>query len=1034
MSQLLINDYLNQLDVIKKVSGSQRETIIREAFKDLLKAWGKPQGLTFLAEYPLKTAFKTNIAVDGALLHELRMPLGYWEAKDADDDLNAEVAKKFRKGYPQDNIIFSDDAVAVLWQNRQEVLRCKISEDRADTDALAKLLKLFFSFERPEIASFRAAVEQFKTDLPAVLEALRKMIETAHDANASFRQAEEKFLLHAQEAINPALNEADVREMLIQHILTEEIFSKVFDDSDFHQHNNVARELYALESAFFTGALKKQTLKGLESYYAAIRSAAAQIASHSEKQTFLKVIYENFYKVYNAKAADRLGVVYTPGEIVRFMIDGADWLCEKHFGKNLIDKDVDILDPATGTGTFICELLEHFRGQPKKLAHKYAHELHANEVAILPYYVANLNIEATYAAITGRYEEFPSLCFVDTLDNVGLHTAAKGVSADLFGSVSEENVARIKRQNSKKISVVIGNPPYNANQANENDNNKNREYPSIDARIKQTYIAESTAQKTKLYDMYARFFRWASDRLDANGILAFVTNRSFIESRTFDGFRKTVAQEFADIYVVDLGGDVRANPKLSGTKHNVFGIQTGVAISFMVKRVGHAKDTPRPARVHYLRRPELETAEEKLAFLASHPMRRLDFDEQRPNEQGNWLQAGSDEFEEMLPLADRATKNAKSSKDEQAIFKLYSLGVSTNRDEWLYADDPESLKAKVSYFVEKYEAQPLNTEFSQSIKWSRNLKRRFVQGRREQFEGRRIVNAVYRPFNSTCFYDSDLYVDEAGSKDSVFPLDKAAGLINKLIMFCGHPQIPLAVHAVGCIPDAGYASRATQSFPRWIHTPDATVDNITDWALDKFTTHYATETGKGKTARKITKEAIFHYCYAVLHDPIYREKYAQNLKREFPRIPLYGALLADFWQWAGWGEALMALHIGYETAAPFALARTDQPDAKARAAGLPPKAMLRADPAAGTIALDSETTLHGIPPEAWTYKLGNRSALDWVLDQYKEKKPKDPTIREKFDSYRFADYKEKVIDLLQRVTTVSVETVALVAAMKAARR
>ncbi len=541
MSQILINDYLKQLDLIKRASGSQRETIVREAFKDLLKAWGRQHDLVFLAEYPLKTATRTNINVDGALLHELRMPLGYWEAKDAADDLDEEISKKFKKGYPQDNIIFSDDATAVLWQHRQEVMRC----DMTDTAARGKLLRLFFSFERPEIAGFRAAVEQFKTDLPAVLGALRQMIERAHDGNASFRAAEEKFLLHAQEAINPALTDADVREMLIQHILTEEIFANVFNDSDFHQHNNVARELYALEGAFFTGALKKNTLKGLEPYYAAIRAAAAQISSHGEKQTFLKVIYENFYKVYNTKAADRLGVVYTPNEIVRFMIDGADWLCETHFGKNLIDKDVDILDPATGTGTYICELLEHFRGQPKKLEHKYRHELHANEVAILPYYVANLNIESTYAAITGQYAEFPNLCFVDTLDNVGLHTAARGTTADIFGSVSEENVARIKRQNSRRISVVIGNPPYNANQANENDNNKNREYPGIDKRIKDTYIAESTAQKTKLYDMYARFFRWASDRLADNGILAFVTNRSFVESRTFDGFRKTVAQEFS---------------------------------------------------------------------------------------------------------------------------------------------------------------------------------------------------------------------------------------------------------------------------------------------------------------------------------------------------------------------------------------------------------------------------------------------------------------------------------------------------------
>ena len=818
MSQLLINDYLKQLDLIKKISGSRRETIVREAFKDLLKAWGKQQGLVFLAEYPLKTATKSNIMVDGALLHELRMPLGYWEAKDESDDLAEEISKKLKKGYPQDNIIFSDDATAVLWQNRNEVLRC----DMTDTHALARLLKLFFSFERPEIAGFRAAVEQFKADLPAVLQALREMIEREHKSNAKFRKAEQKFLAHAQEAINPSLTDADVREMLIQHILTEEIFAKVFDDSDFHQHNNVARELYALEGEFFTGSLKKQTLKGLETYYAAIRAAAAQISSHHEKQTFLKVIYENFYKVYNTKAADRLDVVYTPNEIVRFMIDGADWLTEKHFSKNLIDKDVEILDPATGTGTFICELLEHFRGQPAKLKYKYLNELHANEVAILPYYVANLNIEATYAAITGNYEEFPNLCFVDTLDNVGLHTAAKGTTADIFGSVSEENVARIKRQNSKRISVIIGNPPYNANQLDENDNNKNRESPSIDKRIKQTYIFESTAQKTKLYDMYARFFRWASDRLNENGVLAFVTNRSFIESRTFDGFRKTVAQEFSDIYEVELGGDIRALSGLDwiflNEKHTIFG---------------------------------------------------------------------------------KATKTA--AKD-RAIFKLYSLGVNTDRDEWVYDLSIDTLKAKISYFIKRYNANLKDSEHDYSIKWSSSL----------------------------------------------------------------------VAH----------------------------------------------------------KEAIFHYCYAVLHDPLYREKYALNLKRKFPRIPFY----ADFWQWAAWGEALMKLHISYEAVEPFALKRIDIPDEKVRASGLQPKAMLRADKDAGSIALDTETTLRGIPPEAWDYKLGNRCALEWVLDQYKEKKPKDPTIREKFDTYRFADYKEKVIDLLARVTTVSVETERITQAMKAAAR
>ncbi len=1031
MSQILINEYLKQLDTLKKISGSQRETIVREAFKDLLKAWGRQQDLTFVAEYPLKTAFKTNISVDGALLHALRMPMGYWEAKDAQDDLDAEVVKKFKKGYPQDNTIFSDDITCVLWQHRQEVMRCPVD----DTAALEKLLKLFFGYERPEIASFRSAVEQFKTDLPAVLTALRSMIEQAHRSNAKFRAAEDRFLLHAQEAINPLLTDADVREMLIQHILTEEIFAKVFDDSDFHQHNNVARELYALEGAFFTGALKKQTLKGLESYYAAIRAAAAHITSHSEKQTFLKVIYENFYKVYNTKAADRLGVVYTPNEIVRFMIDGADWLCQQHFGKNLIDKGVDILDPATGTGTYICELLEHFRGQPKKLAHKYLHELHANEVAILPYYVANLNIEATYAALTGDYAEFPNLCFVDTLDNVGLHTAAKGYTGDIFGTVSEENVARIKRQNSRRISVVIGNPPYNANQANENDNNKNREYAHIDARIKQTYIAESTAQKTKLYDMYARFFRWASDRLDENGVLAFVTNRSFIESRTFDGFRKTVAQEFADIYVVDLGGDVRANPKLSGTKHNVFGIQTGVAISFMVKRQQPAKskskDTAqdkKPARVHYARRPEMETAEEKLSFLSSHPMREIDFEQIAPDKNANWVNLTDNDFDTLLPLASKETKAAKTAAGERAIFKNYSLGVSTNRDEWMIAHSANTLSERVRFFISHFDTCLGKGEIDQEIKWSETLLRRSKNRLVEVFDQDRIVQTLYRPFVEWSYYHSLVFVDRPGLANQLFPVGKQS----KSICFMAGDRQPFSAIAAGSVPNLNMFSADAVQYVSFTCAAEngAFADNITNWALKQFTTHYADEIGKGKAARKITKEAIFHYCYAVLHDPLYREKYAQNLKREFPRIPFY----ADFWRWADWGAQLMALHIGYETAAPFALTRTDTPDAKARAAGLAPKASLKSDPATGSITLDSETTLRGVPPEAWMYKLGNRSAIDWVLDQHKEKKPKDPTIRATFDTYRFADYKEKVVDLLARVTTVSVQTVQITSAMRSALR
>jgi predicted helicase len=1017
LSELLINQFLAELDRVKKFSGSVSESTVREAFKDLLKAWSRQKNLHFIAELPLESNQKTRVIPDGTILHDLRVPLGYWEAKDPGDDLDEEIRKKFARGYPQDNIVFEDSQKAVLIQNRQEVLRATMT----DVAELDRLLTRFFAYERPEIEDFRKAVQQFKTDLPAVLDALRERIDAAYKGNSEFQGAAEAFLAQAKQTINPSISDPDVREMLIQHILTEEIFSHVFNDGEFHRENNIAKALYGLESKFFTGAVKRETLRGLQPYYAAINANAALITSHHEKQTFLKVIYENFYKVYNQKAADRLGVVYTPNEIVRFMIEGADWLTQKHFKRSLIDRDVQILDPATGTGTFICELMEHFRGQPEKLAHKYKHELHANEVAILPYYVANLNIEATYAAISGQFAEYPSLCFVDTLDNVAALGIYSGHQHDLFGAMSDENIARVKRQNEKTISVIIGNPPYNANQQNENDNNKNREYARIDQRIKDTYIRQSTAQKTKLYDMYARFFRWASDRLNKDGVLAFITNRSFIDSRTFDGFRKAVAKDFADIYVVDLGGDVRANPRLSGTKHNVFGIQTGVAISFMVKRAG-AKD----CRIHYARRPEFDTAEDKLAWLGSHQLSALSFERIEPDKRGGWLNLTDNDWEDLVPLADKKTKIAKSKGQERAVFRLFSFGLVTNRDDWIYARDDGSLNEKVSYLIKKYNAEVTGENFGDvnNIKWTRSIRQQLKKGGRINFERGLLRECLYRPFDKQKLFYLPNIIEMLNQTRTMF--GSSGNLYNKFIAYSdATSQKPFMVMGGDCPFDmhlVGAASGA-MGLPRYRYTSEGErLDNIADWGLRQFEAKY----GKGA----VTKDDIFAYCYGVLHDPVYREKYALNLKRDFPRVPLYD----DFRAWRDWGQKLLDLHIGYEGVALFQISRADTPDEKARAAGVSPRVVLKSDPEAGIVTLDSETKLTGIPSQAWDYRLGNRSAIDWVLDQHKEKTPKDPTIREKFNTYRFADYKEKVVDLLARVVTVSVETVAITDAMRALPR
>jgi predicted helicase len=365
-----------------------------------------------------------------------------------------------------------------------------------------------------------------------------------------------------------------------------------------------------------------------------------------------------------------------------------------------------------------------------------------------------LNIEATYAALSKDYEEYLNLCFVDTLDNVG-GLRVRGPQGDLFGAVSEENVVRIKRQNSRKISVIISNPPYNANQLNENENNKNRTYPAIDKRIKETYIAASIAQKTKLYDMYVRFFRWASDRVSENGIISFISNRSFVDRLSFDGIRKSFSDEFNNIYVIDLGGDIR---ELSGRDgiflnedHTIFGISAavGIAITFLVKKVGAQEK-----EIKYVHPCDIRaTREEKFAYLQTHPIGSILFEIVSPDKRNNWTNLTKNDFETFVPIADRATKSVRVAGQERAIFRLYSLGISTNRDEWLYDRDRHHLEVKAKWLITEYDRVPsMIEEFPETLKWSETLKRRKRAGQREDFAKNFIRPAAYRPFLNVFLY------------------------------------------------------------------------------------------------------------------------------------------------------------------------------------------------------------------------------------------------------------------------------------------
>ena len=581
----------------------------------------------------------------------------------------------------------------------------------------------------------------------------------------------------------------------------------------------------------------------------------------------------------------------------------------------------------------------------------------------------------------------------------------------------------IQEQNEKTISVIIGNPPYNANQQNENDNNKNRKYPEIDKRIKDTYVAESTAIKTKQYDMYKRFIRWASDRLADDGILAFVSNSAFLGSHQDDGFRKVIADEFNELWVIDLKGNARTSGERRRREGgNIFEdkIRVGIAIYFLIRRKG-----AEGFKVLYNAIDDYEKAPEKSEYIRGRALASFEFNSITPDTKNYWLDQSYTDFDTLIAVANRQTKPAKNSNEKeahsQAIFGLHSLGIASNRDDWTFDFSRGELSHKIKYFCNTYsiERKRLRSEkpdwdtigdwFDRSIKWTAELEGHLVKGTKLDYAPKNIVPSLYRPFINKHCYFAPVITHRRYQQPQILP--HGTKLTNKIICFSGiSSSKPFSTFATDKLPSLDLLEK-TQCLPLYRYIAgNKRVINITDWGLSQFRDHYGDQT--------ISAEGIFAYTYAVLHDPEYREKYTVDLLREFPRLPFY----TDFHAWAKIGQELLELHIGFESVEPFPLYRRD-------ARTKPGKPRLKADMERGQIILDGQTTLEGVPKVAWEYRLGNRSALEWVLDQYKERKPRDPTIAERFNTYRFADHKDKVIDLLRRVCTVSVRTMELIDSM-----
>jgi predicted helicase len=1067
--------YYDNLEKFAKL-GIKHETAVRSAFHELLEHCARQFDWKLVPEFAIKRKGQADAKADGALLDNYGLNHGLWEAKDSADDLDKEIKHKFSVGYPKQNILFWQPDRAVLYQNGEQFYEA----DLAKPDDLVHILTLFLEFAPPAIAEWEKAVEEFKDKVPQIGLSLKVLIEKERQTNKKFIAAFDDFCSLCRGSLNPNISIEAVEEMIIQHILTERIFRKIFDVADFIARNVIAQEIEKVITALNSRVFSRDDFsKSLEHFYGAIENAAATITDFHEKQTFLNTVYERFFQGFCVKVADTHGIVYTPQPLVNFMVASVERLLKKYFGKSLSDRDVHILDPFTGTGNYVVNIMR--RILKSALPHKYASELHCNEIMLLPYYVASMNIEHAYLEATGKYEPFEGICLVDTFQTINGKMAYYGFNErheqeEMAIGFNPENTKRIKRQKDSPIRVIIANPPYNAGQADENDNNKNRKYPELERRVSATYGEASDATLLrKLADPYVKAIRYATDRLVGGGIVCFVNNNSFVTEKTFDGMRKELAKDFDEIYVLDLGGNVRKNPKLSGTTHNVFGIQVGVSINLFVRRVNSDYTKNRRCAIYYHAVGQDWRKEEKYDFLDQKgSISGVNWKKLKPDDKGNWITNDTDEeFEFFLPIG---SKDAKAGMSVPTIFRTYSLGVSTNRDSVVYDFDAKRLAKRVEQFADDYNAElhrwqkkgkPADVDNFvnyEKVKWSETLKRHLTDEVEADFSANKILKSFYRPFTEMELYYDLHFVDRPGMFDEVFPNKKAYKENSVLLVPSTGGRSPFWCFDSRSIPNLNFVSiDSAQCFPLFTYSKDGKhkQENITSKARTLFQIFYEDDS--------ITAADVFHYVYAVLHHPTYRTRFAENLIRDLPRIPFIGvgdevtslksppaksgkksetphvvsyakfyplaavetmqgdnkpghnpkASAKLFHAFAAAGQKLADLHVNYESAKEFPLQRQENKEVKLdwRVEAM----KLSKDKA--SLFYNDFLTLTGIPPEVFDYKLGNRSALEWVIDQYRVTKDDQGNIVS--DPNRMDD-EQYIVRLIGQVITVSLETMKIV--------
>jgi predicted helicase len=868
--------------------------------------------------------------------------------------------------------------------------------------------------------------ERHVTRIQALLDNNNTKLETEFDA----------FLLGLRGNLNDSISRDDAIEMLAQHLITKPVFDALFEDYSFATENPVSQVMERMLEALDEHALDRE-LETLDKFYESVRMRASGIDNAEGKQRIIIELYEKFFKNAFPRVAEKLGIVYTPIEVVDYILTSVQAVLKSEFNTDLSTEGVHVLDPFTGTGTFIARLIQSGLIDPKAIERKYRKELHANELVLLAYYIAAINIEATYHGVHGgKYEPFDGIVLTDTFQMF-----EDGDADDKL--IFPINNERVEAQKKAPIRVIVGNPPYSVGQGSENEGNKNVVYPTLDGRIRKTYTEHSVgANLNSLYDSYIRAFRWASDRIGDHGVIAFVTNGSWIDGSATDGFRKSVGSEFSSIWVFNLRGNARTSGEARRKeKGNVFGegSRTPVAITILVRKQGHQGQ----AKIYYQDIGDYLNREEKLAIIdtqksvAAGVWERL-----TPNDSGDWVNQRDEKFNTYQVLGDKKDKSARP------MFETYSLGLKTQRDAWMINSSQSELASNAERMIGEFNR--LNSEFGQwcatngrqrddmaveeftnknndesRINWTVSLKGDLRKGKTLEFDESKIVTTMYRPFFKQRLYFDRRLNERVYQLPKVFPTADSENI--GISINVADPRKPFGAFITRVVPSLTLSDPG-QYFPLDVYEESSVEeslfgneeshgfkqhDGITDFTLTRYQKQFGGE---------LSKEDVFYFVYGLLHSREYIDRYEADLSKMIPRIPL----VKDFWGFSKAGRNLAEWHLDYETVEPWEL--EGLPPAKASAASLRVEKMKFAKSAGdhpkSAIIVNSKYTLAGIPEDAYRYTVNGKSAIEWLIDRYQVKTDKASGILN--DPNLYSDDPRYIIDLVARMVRVSVESVAII--------